>query len=134
MILEENSNGVMPFYVPVIKKICTRIYLTGKNPMKIVQKKYISVFILWLPQNTQTKSRNCRRTSKLLCSDRSWTILFWIFRGEQVLKLIWRILNLTAVLKTCVFDPRRTPTIRASRINNLAIWWCTQVWDSFTFI
>ena len=33
--------------------------------MKTVQKKYISVVILWQPQNTQTKSRNCRRTSKL---------------------------------------------------------------------
>ena len=62
--------------------------------MKIVQKKYISVVILWQPQILkQNQETAAGPQSPFVQND-----LFLIFRRQQVLKLTWRILNLTAVL------------------------------------
>ena len=57
--------------------------------MKIVQKKYISVVILWQPHNTQTNQETAAEPqSPFVKNDLE----------QQVLKLTWHILYLTAVL------------------------------------
>ena len=47
------------------KNICIRIWLTDKNPVKIVQKKYITAVILWQPRNTQNKIKKLPQDLKV---------------------------------------------------------------------
>lgn len=77
----------MPFHVAVLDKICIRFSLLAKNPVKIVQKKYITVVILWQPQNTQKKIKKLLQDLKAPLFRTILYISGLNFSWEQVLKL-----------------------------------------------